>query len=339
MLGRNILSLLCFCAALHAAASVHAQGKAKEQAQAQTSESYEQLIVEGIAEYDAKNWQESRALFKRAYELYPNARAARGAALAEYQARAYVAAYHDIMIALADKAKPLTPKQRTELERMLVTTRTFISRVPVELEPADASLSVDGSSAALTDGELWLDPGEHDITAQAPGYESDTQRVKAAPGESLQLRFALRPTTNEVAQQATPAPAAATPTQRSAADGPRFGAWPWVAAGVAVVFAGTAIGMHVASANGADAVREQCPQDACSVAEIDDAIASEKIELFDALAVTSWVLAGVGAAASVTLFVLDAGSDDQRPASASASTRRSVRLSAGPGSVALSGRF
>lgn len=305
-------------------------------APARADADYETLIAEGVAEFEAKNWEESRALFKRAYELLPNARALRGAALAAYQARAYVAAYHDLLAALEEKSKPLTKKQRAEVERLLVTTRTFISRVPIQVEPPGAEVSVDGGPAVIKDGELWLDPGVHDIRVHAAGREPSSQRIKADPAESLELRIVLNALEPEPAPDAEPAqaPELATSATEPAEPGRRFGPWPWVSAGLAAAFVGAAVGLHVASGAGADQVEQDCPQDRCTLAEVNAAIDDAHIELFDALAVTSWILAGVSAATSVTLFVLGGSAERSPDAEGPA-----LGLRLGPAGVALDGRF
>ena len=50
---------------------------------------------------------------------------------------------------------------------------------------------VDDKPAQVVDGQLLLNPGPHELIADADGYEREARRVRAKSGERGQLRFAL----------------------------------------------------------------------------------------------------------------------------------------------------
>jgi hypothetical protein len=297
-------------------------------------DNYQSVVAEAIAEFQRQNWVEARALFKRAHEISPNARTLRGAGNAAFEAKMYVDAYQDLSAALESKVKPLTPAQRTEVQRNLARARTYISRLRVEAEPSDAELSIDGKPVVMEDGALLLDPGVHELSVRAAGHEPASQRVDAEPGEQREIRVELRPVQETSIATATPA---ITPAQveikadDAKPSGPNFGAWPWVAAGAALVLGGTGVGLHFASSAAVTQVEQACPVGKCTLSEINKRIDDGHIKTFDALAVVSWSLAGAAAVTSTVLFVLNRSSRTE--------TQPATALRVGPASVAIAGRF
>lgn len=311
-------------------------GSAGAAPHARAEDDYESIVAEAVAEFQRQNWIEARALFKRAHEIRPNARTLRGAGIAAFEAKLYVDAYQDLTAALESKVKPLTAAQRTDAQRILARTSTFIARVHVSVEPSDADVSIDGKAGVIEDGALLLDPGVHDLVARASGYETANQRLDAEPGDKREIQIELRSLQEAEAaappRAITPAQLEAKPTQPVKHDAPmHFGVWPWVAAGAAVVLAGTGLGLHLASNAAASDIKHDCPLDKCTLEQINDRIDKGHIKTFDTLKVVAWSLAGAAAATSVVLFVLDgSGGSEAEPQTA---------LRVGPGSVAVSGRF
>src|SRR3954468_5859705 len=64
---------------------------------------YRSLLEEAVAEYDARRYEEARALFRRAHDLSPNARTMRGIGMASFELREYVEALRALEGALVDK--------------------------------------------------------------------------------------------------------------------------------------------------------------------------------------------------------------------------------------------
>jgi tetratricopeptide (TPR) repeat protein len=310
-------------------------GSAAPATRALAEDDYESIVAEAVAEFQRQNWIEARALFKRAHEIRPNARTLRGAGIAAFEAKLYVDAYQDLTAALASKVKPLTATQRTDAQRILARTSTFIARVRISVEPNDAELSIDGKSGVMEDGVTLLDPGVHDLVARASGYESANQRLDAEPGDKREIQIELRSLQESEAaapaREITPAQLEAKPTPQAPKSKPNdFGVWPWVAAGAAVAFAGTGVALHLASNAAASDVKDACPLNKCTLAQIDKRIDDGHIKTFDTLKIVAWSLAGAAAATSVVLFVLDGSGGEAQPQTA-------VRV--GPGSVAIRGTF
>src|SRR5437868_2687260 len=71
------------------------------------SPQYRALLEEAVGEYDARRYEEARALFRRAHDLSPNARTLRGIGMASFELREYVEALRSLEGSLADKRRPL----------------------------------------------------------------------------------------------------------------------------------------------------------------------------------------------------------------------------------------
>lgn len=153
------------------------------------------LLVEAVAEYDAGRYAEAQALFRRANELAPSGRTLRGLGMASFELRQYVVAVHALASALVATERPLTDAQRAHAEELLSRARAFVSRVEVQLEPADATLRIDGElRAPEPDGSVLVDPGRHVVVIAREGYDAETLDLTLSPGTPHQLAIGLHPT-------------------------------------------------------------------------------------------------------------------------------------------------
>src|SRR5438270_7301880 len=92
---------------------------------AETSQ-YRAMLNEAVSEYDARRYEEARALFRRAHELSPNARTLRGIGMASFELREYVEALRALEGSLVEQRRPLTAPQRQQVEGLLERTRAFV---------------------------------------------------------------------------------------------------------------------------------------------------------------------------------------------------------------------
>ena len=65
------------------------------------SRQYTSLLEEAVSEYDARRYEEARALFRKAHDISPNARTLRGIGMASFELREYVEALRALEGALA----------------------------------------------------------------------------------------------------------------------------------------------------------------------------------------------------------------------------------------------
>jgi tetratricopeptide (TPR) repeat protein len=168
--------------------------------------SYEKLVTEAVSEFSRGNFVEARTLFALAHERQPNARTYRGLGIVEYELREYVIAVQHFEAALADTRKKLSTQQRAEVQTLLDRARRFIGRFRLRVQPADATLSLDGRAVETdADGTLLLNPGNYRLLARAPGHAEEALRLAVRGGESEELSVALSPLPD--AEERVPAPA------------------------------------------------------------------------------------------------------------------------------------
>ena len=155
---------------------------------------YNALVDEATSEFEARRYEEARALFKRAHEISPNARTLRGIGMSSFELREYVEALRALQAALVNKRKPLTSNQRQEVQGMVDRARSAVGRYVVTLSPREAQLKVDGAVAVLEDdGSLLLSLGRHLLSAEAPGKAPAHREINIIGGERQELAFMLAP--------------------------------------------------------------------------------------------------------------------------------------------------
>lgn len=278
---------------------------------------YDQLIEKAVVEFNLGHWGEAKAFFLRAHQLRPNARTFRSLGLTSYEQRLYVDALGYFQKALASDQTPLTVAQREQVSHQLAEVRSFVTRVRLTLEPSTLSLHVDGKDPVYDqDGQLVLDPGEHELAAEASGHEPQVRALTAHGAEQIELKLSLTPlpltaAAEPRAQEPLPRPEL---TRAEPSSGTPLGTPQWLGIGLAgggVVAAavGGVFSLLAASANSASR--------SCTATHCDDAArAKRETALARAdVATGSFIAAGVlVAAGAVSFFAIPSG--ERRPASA-----------------------
>jgi hypothetical protein len=206
-----------------------------------TDAAYQEQIRRALQEYELGHWNEAKAFFAHAHALQPSARTLRGLGLASYELRDYVAAIGYVTQALASTERPLTDEMRNEMRGILEQSQHIVSRLHVTLEPktAVAVVRVDAKPAVVeADGRVLLNPGSHELVAQAPGFESATRTVQSESGDTLELELTLRPAALAPSAAAAGASASASPNESSSAHGSIA---PWVVVGASGAVAVTGV--------------------------------------------------------------------------------------------------
>ena len=171
---------------------------------------YEVVIRKALTEFNLGHWSEAKTLFQRAHELRPSARTLRSLGLTSFELRQYVAALGYLQQSIASQEHPLTDEMRKRVLAVIDDCKSFIIYKPVRLQPTRAKLQVDGEPAALdANGALMLDPGEHNVTAEADGFESVSRELVANGGDRGVLEIKLSALAGPASREARPAVAAA----------------------------------------------------------------------------------------------------------------------------------
>ncbi|MBN1610793.1 MAG: PEGA domain-containing protein [Polyangiaceae bacterium] len=180
-------------------------------AHAQSDKSGEVLLLFRQGQFAARmmDWPRAYKLFKRCYELQPSYDIA--ANLGQVAVKAGKPAEGALYLWRSLRAFPLSEKaeRHRAVELMFQVAKKNVTAVTVTTEPADAQLLVNGADQPRSPSEpVFLDPGQHILTAEAPGYEPYSQPVNAIAGTEVSLTFTLQASPGTAA-----APDAAADTQ------------------------------------------------------------------------------------------------------------------------------
>jgi tetratricopeptide (TPR) repeat protein len=291
--GARAVALLCLIASVVLAPRANAQAPAD-------SPQYRAAIDLAVREYSVGNWEEALLRFRNAHALYPNARTLRGMGLSAYELRDYVRAIGWLTEAVANPNNALTALQRTESETAIATARDYVVLLDLTLEPSSAVLTIDGVAPVRdASGKILINPGEHELVAQAAGYETLRRALRVNAGDRPALELELQP------QGAQPASLAA-PSAALESDSDEGSVLPWIAIGAGVtvtatgaIFLGMALSDKADVENAADATRWSSIEDA-----------EGRVGTYSAL---GFVLLGVGIAGTTAAVVWKLSEDSEGP--------------------------
>lgn len=205
-----------------------------------------------------------------------------------------------------------------------------LQQLTVVVEPAGATIEVDGKPAGPSPATVELTRGEHRVTVVLEGYETLVRTISMTPGQASELNLTLvrpselkaPPPPDAPLVTATPAEPLTTPnlgvgtdiTDVSAGVPPpapaRKRVWTYVVGGFAVASLGAAVGMGLAANAEAATYRAGDPANQIPNPETGAlmngpwADAKARRERVDALSTGSTVSYGVAGAAAITAVVL-----------------------------------
>src|SRR5262249_21345458 len=134
---------------------------------------YDRFIEDALQAYDAGRFAEARTSFRRAHELMPTARTLRTIGMCSFNLGDYADAVLNLEHARAETRKPLTDDQLKHVGDLLSRANQRIGRFRLRIDPAEATLLVDGHAPLTLDQtELLLESGRHEIEARAAGYQT-----------------------------------------------------------------------------------------------------------------------------------------------------------------------
>jgi tetratricopeptide (TPR) repeat protein len=249
--ARSMFLWVAFALGSLPAAATHAADRERE------PDGYRAAIDAAVQEFELNHFAESREQFARAHALYPNARTLRGLGVADFELRRYVQAVQELEAALAHHAKRLDGGVRAETEELLGRARAYVGAVQLALEPADATILVDGEPVPLHGGgQLMLEVGDHQLEISAPGRATQRRSLRVH-GQHQTLRIELA-----AAEPATPPPQgdttanAKTPEPAAHAEPRRRRVVTWALGGLTLAAAGTLVGLAIATENTEDALQD-----------------------------------------------------------------------------------
>jgi hypothetical protein len=331
MRGRFFASIVTICALACVLCNSRSPAHAQEEA---GSGEYRVLIDQALSEFGHKNWPEARVLFKRAHELNPNARTLRGMGLVSYEMRDYVNAVLQLSAALEEKRQPLTEAQHKEVEQLLARSRTFVGAYALTVQPAQATVKLDGSAPVRDGAGRMLVPfGEHTLHASAPEYLDENTKLSVQGGEQSELHVVLRkpPVATAVVRPVEPP---ANPFGKSYSPEPVYEKtgglkYSWVALGATAAFGAAAVGTWFMGEGKLNDLDDQCAERATTASPcMRGGVDTGSVKTLER---TTNALLGLTGAALVTTVVLATFEWPRE--------RRTIALNAGPQSLSLRGSF
>jgi tetratricopeptide (TPR) repeat protein len=265
---------------------------------------YRKTIEEGLAEYDARHFEEARSLFRRAHEISPNARTFRGIGMTSFELRDYVSAVHNFSAALKDQRKPLSPEQRERTKELLDRSSMFVDVYTLTVSPRNARVIIDGRAPEFEpDGTLMFGFGPHTLEVRAQGMTARSLPINVRGGERKELSVALEPVSAP-----PPAKSAATPGATAVNPLPQAGsnrgaaAWLWAGGGAALLAGGAGVYWY----------KQQKQVDSCSNP-------APNLRCSNEASTKAWRNAAIGAtvgagAAALTMALIGILSWDSKPA-------------------------
>ena len=167
------------CLVLHLALA--ASASAQEAAEPAT---YRPLIDRALGESRQSHWEEARALFRRAAEIYPNARAFRGLGMTSFELRDYTESVRALRASLSHEVQPLTAEQHAQAEGLLSQALLFVGSYSLEV-PSGVTVMIDDRPVSREpDGTILLALGDHHVQARAEDGQSIRRAFDVRGGES-----------------------------------------------------------------------------------------------------------------------------------------------------------
>jgi hypothetical protein len=295
----------------------------KDKAQAQ------QAIKEGKSAMKAKRFADAARALKKADDLDPTP-----------QTKLELARALDGANKLLDASKTLHAITDTPngSKKTVADAKKLLGEIEKRIPWINLSVGTLGDKKVKTfiddsevdaSNEVPVDPGEHHISAEAPGYEQTDKTVSVEEGEHKRVRLVLKKANGD-----DKAPVISESGGSSKA--PAVIAFSLGAVGLGL---GAAFG--VIASNQTQAVRDQCPNDVCPPSVSDD-LATAKAN--GNVSTIAFIAGGVGVATGVVLLLSSLGGKKKEAPKEPEEEKkeaRAVRVTpfVGPTSFGLSGKF
>ncbi|MEM9193835.1 MAG: tetratricopeptide repeat protein [Myxococcota bacterium] len=220
------------------------------QEEASADEEARALFEQASAAMDEGRYREARELFERSMELLPAPATAFNLSLTYERLGEIRRALAVAQRLRSGELGELGSSERHTLEELNARLHSLLGSLVVRAQgPPQTEVLVDDTDAGVipNGGEIVfrLDPGRHDIRAQAEGYDSIDEQVFLEPGARQELALRLSPVVAPTPSDSEPPTREARPDPEQPADSESSGVWwPW-AIGLSVV-AAAAVGVVIA---------------------------------------------------------------------------------------------
>lgn len=172
----------------------------------------------GLALLNARNYDGALAEFERSYALNPRPSVLYNIAVTLQALHRYPEAARALERYLQE-ATNVQPARRAEIEQVLSQLRSLIARVRVTVEPAGATVRLDGRAVGTAPlaRPVEVGPGRHVIEAVVPGRPTAREEFTIASGEDRSVFLTVAPAgsqSSSTAAHSTTGPASSALTAR-----------------------------------------------------------------------------------------------------------------------------
>ncbi len=260
--------------------------------------------------------------FKRAYEIAPAFQVLYNIGETYYQLQDYAGALRTLEKYLADGGDKVPAERKAEVTKELEKLRLRTAKVEIVIAEPGVDISIDDVAVGKTPlaEALLVSAGRRKITATQAGHPPVVKSMDLAGGDSVKVTFDLA---------ATPAP-----TGAPAPEGRDYPIWPWIGTGVLAVGAGVVGGLALAASGDQKTLLGKADGDPEEIKKGHDKVVT-------LAGVADGFLVGT-AIMGVVSIVLTATAPPKKaatPPKATGFTPVLTRVSAGPGGIAVGGRF
>jgi hypothetical protein len=161
------------------------------------------LLADAQSEYGQGHLPEARALFLRSFDASHDPSVLVLLGQTEFEMREYVDCVRHLRAALAATTNPVRPRARAAAEGVLGRAAAFVGEYTLDVEPADAHLTVDDEVVANNADPLIVTIGMHTLVARAAGHDELRRTFRTVGGEHQPLEIAMAPTATATAPTTT----------------------------------------------------------------------------------------------------------------------------------------
>jgi hypothetical protein len=284
----------------------------------------------GVELYEEGDYAGSLVEFRRAYDLVPNSKVL-------FNLGRVASAQHDHALALgyyrkylADSGAQLPAGRRREVEEEIQRLTRRVGHLRILVGAPGAQVTVDDVTVGVAplSEPILVNAGRRRVAAALPNLPPVARVAEVAGEELITVTLDLRPVAPAARPLALPAPAPAPPRalrleQRRAPAARPSRTWPvvcWTATGLLAAGAAVAGGIAITSSRDLRELRDQYPASLGDLERTRDRTRTAAL-------VTDGLLAGAAAMAALSLYLTFSAPGGE------------TRVSIGPGSLGLSGRF
>jgi len=277
----------------------------------------------GVALIEAEDFAAAAVAFETAARLYPTRMVLFNLANCYWAVQRYAEALDTIVRLEREFGDKLDQELEEEVRVFRDRVENLVGRLEVVVEPAGATISVDGrrvGKSPLAEA-LVLGPGDYEVEASLEGYATGRKTVRVESRARGEVSIALAPDIG----QPQPEPGVEVGS----------GGLPvlfWVGAGATVVAAGLGAGFWFAADARAEDFEGLNKRVASGEISPDDGKllkARDDVELYDKVSVGMWIGAGVLAAATAAVLIVHLASGEDE------ATTAGVSLVPAPGGLAV----